>query len=75
LEEYDVLNNIFFKESVDYLYYEYLKIKDINIQIKNNNDLSFYDDYKKYLYLLVNINKKSAYIKELIYINLLKIYS
>lgn len=74
LEEFKNLDNSFFKTVTEYFSNEYSKTKTDNSFLEENFNNMTYDYIKKYFYIFVNDNKKVAYYKDLIYMNLLKIY-
>lgn len=74
LEDFKNLDNSFFKTVTEYFSNEYSKTKTDNSFLEENFNNMTYDYIKKYFYIFVNDNKKVAYYKDLIYMNLLKIY-
>jgi hypothetical protein len=68
------LDNYFFKSVLSYFENEYKENKEIDPVLKENFNNMTYDYIKKYFYIFVNDNKKIAYYKDLIYMNLLSIY-
>ncbi len=74
LENFPNLDNYFFKGTLNYFKNEYKNNTVIDSILKENFNNMTYDYIKKYFYIFVNDNKKIAYYKDLIYMNLLKIY-
>ncbi|MDD3302179.1 MAG: hypothetical protein PHN31_01360 [Candidatus Gracilibacteria bacterium] len=74
LNTYPTLNNSFIKQTFEYLNNEIVKNRTDTNYLLSDYDVGMYDYLKKYFTVFVNDNKKIAYYKDLIYINLLDIY-
>lgn len=74
LTDYERLDNNFFKDILNYFNFKYLKNKEEDLNQNTNFDIWMYDNIKKYFSIFINENKKAAYYKDLIYINLIKIW-
>lgn len=74
LDEFSSLNNEFFKNILSYFYYQYLLHEGTKLSVNTNFDTWIYDNIKKYFIFFVNDNKKIGYYKDMIYINLFKIW-
>gem|GEM_PF-4561595 len=71
---YPTINNSFIKQTFEYINNEIIKNRTDTNYLLSDYDVSMYDYLKKYFTVFVNNNKKTAYYKDLIYINLLNIY-
>lgn len=74
LDSFKNLDNYFFRSILSYFATEYLTANVDDSMLKENFNNMTYDYIKKYYYVFVNDNKKISYYKDLIYMNLLKIY-
>lgn len=74
LEKFPNLDNYFFKSVLIYSYSEFTNNNIDDSILKENFNNMTYDYIKKYFSIFINNNKKTAYYKDLIYMNLLKIY-
>lgn len=69
------LDNRFFKDILTYFDSENLKHQEEDVMLKANYDEMKYAYISKHFNLLVNKSKKSSYYKDLIFMDLSKIYS
>lgn len=74
LEKFANLDNSFFRSILAYFNTEYTNNNIDDSILKENFNNMTYDYIKKYYSIFINDNKKIAYYKDLIYMNLLKIY-
>lgn len=74
LDSFVNLDNYFYKSVLSYFTNEYNTSKTDDFILEKSFDSLSYDYIKKYFYIFVNDNKKISYYKDLIYMNLLKIY-
>lgn len=74
LEKIPNLDNYFFKSVLTYSNSEFINNNIDDSILKENFNSMTYDYIKKYFSIFINDNKKVAYYKDLIYMNLLKIY-
>jgi hypothetical protein len=74
LDDFTNIDNYFFRSILSYFSNEYLKSKEDNLVLEKSFNNLTYDYIKKYFSIFVNNNKKIPYYKDLIYMNLLKIY-
>lgn len=74
LDNFKNIDNYFFRSILSYINNEYLLSKSNDWILKENFNNLKYDYIKKYFFIFVNDNKKISFYKDLIYMNLLKVY-